>query len=258
MAPFRLPALTSGPRPASCPDASRACVRVFLCHLLAGLDGIITTFAIVASAVGATLSIEVIILSGFAKLLGDGLAMGLGDCMSEQAEHKHIKGEHAREAWEYASYPAGEKAEMIELYKEKGFSEDEATRIIGIMTSKPEYAEYFVSHMLTMELGHTLPDEGDNPIKDGGVTFASFMVFGSVPLWVYLIAWGAGYADHGGLFGIAIAVTLVCLFVLGALQAWIIKQNVWKQGAVMTFNGGVAAAAAYLIGWGLQQSVGGC
>ena len=48
-----------------------------------GLDGIITTFAIVASVAGANLALEVVIITGFAKLLGDGLAMGFGDCMSE-------------------------------------------------------------------------------------------------------------------------------------------------------------------------------
>ncbi len=43
-----------------------------------GLDGIITTFAIVASVVGANLPVQVVLVTGFAKLLGDGLAMGLG------------------------------------------------------------------------------------------------------------------------------------------------------------------------------------
>ena len=46
-----------------------------------GLDGIITTFAIVASVAGANLPLEVVILTGFSKLLGDALSMGFGDCM---------------------------------------------------------------------------------------------------------------------------------------------------------------------------------
>ena len=94
--------------------------------MFGGLDGIITTFAIVsggvvffspeplpllhvalfrdylsplpllllllltqvASVAGSTLPIEVVILTGFAKLLGDGLSMGIGDwcvCVSQQA-----------------------------------------------------------------------------------------------------------------------------------------------------------------------------
>jgi hypothetical protein len=41
-----------------------------------GLDGIVTTFAIVASVVGADFPIEIVILTGFAKLLGDGACGG--------------------------------------------------------------------------------------------------------------------------------------------------------------------------------------
>lgn len=37
-----------------------------------GLDGIVTTFAIVASVVGASYPLEVVMITGFAKLLGDG------------------------------------------------------------------------------------------------------------------------------------------------------------------------------------------
>jgi hypothetical protein len=78
-----------------CPPVSQIKSIVF-----GGLDGIITTFAIIASVAGANLPVEVVIVTGFAKLLGDGLAMGFGDCMSEQAEHQHIRGEHKRETWE--------------------------------------------------------------------------------------------------------------------------------------------------------------
>ena len=110
-----------------------------------------TTFAIVASVAGSTLPIQVVILTGFAKLLGDGLSMGLGDCMSEQAEQNHIRGEHKREQWELENFPQGEIDEMVALYREKGFSQAEATKIISLMTKKPAYYSYFVEHMVRME-----------------------------------------------------------------------------------------------------------
>ena len=40
------------------------------------------------------------------------------------------------------------------------------------------------------------------------------------------------------------------------LQAKIIRQSWLKQGALMVINGGLAAGASYLVGWGLQQAVG--
>ena len=44
-----------------------------------GLDGIITTFAVVAASKGGSLSTEIVLLMGFANLFADGLSMGFGD-----------------------------------------------------------------------------------------------------------------------------------------------------------------------------------
>jgi hypothetical protein len=80
-----------------------------------GLDGIITSYAVVASVGGANLPLTVTLITGIAKLLGDGLAMGIGDAISEGAEHSFIRGERAREKWEMANYPEGEIKEMEEV-----------------------------------------------------------------------------------------------------------------------------------------------
>lgn len=49
-------------------------------------DGIITTFAVVAGATGATLSASVILILGFANLLGDGFSMGASSYLSIQSD----------------------------------------------------------------------------------------------------------------------------------------------------------------------------
>ena len=58
-----------------------------------GLDGIITTFAIVAATVGGDQSRNLVITLGFANLLADGISMGLGDYLSEKSEVEYIKQE---------------------------------------------------------------------------------------------------------------------------------------------------------------------
>ena len=67
--------------------------------MFGGLDGIITTFAVVATVAGADLSIEVIILMGFANLIADGISMGFGDFVSDVAEREKAKEEMKRETW---------------------------------------------------------------------------------------------------------------------------------------------------------------
>ena len=223
--------------------------------IFGGLDGIVSIFAIVASVVGASLPLEVIILTGFAKLLGDAISMGFGDALSEWAEQKSIKGELKREAWEMEEHPEGEIREMIEIYVKKGFTEDDAKRIIQLMTHKKEYYSYFVEHMMVQELGLKVPDAGDNPAKNGFIAFSSFLFFGGIPLWPYIGFLVADWHNSWGQFGICIGITFCTLFFLGAVQARIIRGSPLKHGVLMTVNGGLTAAASYLIAWGLQEAV---
>lgn len=51
-----------------------------------GLDGIITTFAVVAGAIGGQLGVTAIIVLGFSNLLADGFSMAAGDYLSSTTE----------------------------------------------------------------------------------------------------------------------------------------------------------------------------
>ena len=51
-----------------------------------GIDGAITTFAVVAGSVGAGLDTNVIVILGFANLLADGFAMSIGAYLSAHSE----------------------------------------------------------------------------------------------------------------------------------------------------------------------------
>jgi VIT1/CCC1 family predicted Fe2+/Mn2+ transporter len=60
--------LSQGPRPSYLPDA-----------IYGAIDGTVTTFAILAGAVGANLSARVIIILGIANLVADGFSMAAGN-----------------------------------------------------------------------------------------------------------------------------------------------------------------------------------
>lgn len=232
--------------------------------MFAGLDGMATSAGIVASVVGANMSVAVILATGFGKLIGDATSMAACSFTSEWAEGKHIQGERKREMWEMENYPEGEKQEMTEIYAQKGFSSEEASRIVHLMTKHKSYYPYFVDHMMVHELGLQVPPtEEDNPLKEsinnGIVSFLAFVIFGSLPLWPYVGFYVANYDDGSyariwSMFGVCIAVTLFFLFVLGAMLAKMARQNILKNGFLMMFNGFMAAAAAYFIGLGLQRA----
>jgi VIT1/CCC1 family predicted Fe2+/Mn2+ transporter len=178
---------------------------------------------------------------------------GLGDFLSELAEMKFEKAEREREEWEMENYPEGEITEMINIYKERGVTEDDARTILHTMA---KYRKMFVDHMMVMELDINPGDDSANPAKNGFVTFCSFIAFGSVPVICYAIMYGAGYDNKGGQFGLACLFTALTMFTLGAVQARITRQPIFKTGLSMMLNGSLAAAAAYLVGWGLEQAIG--
>eukprot|EP00026_Physarum_polycephalum_P013943 Phypoly_transcript_14404.p1 GENE.Phypoly_transcript_14404~~Phypoly_transcript_14404.p1 ORF type:complete len:276 (+),score=46.42 Phypoly_transcript_14404:99-926(+) len=221
-----------------------------------GLDGIITIFAVVASIAGAGYNVNAVIIMGVAGLLADGISMGMGDFLSSKAENDYTNEERKREVWECENYIEGEMEEMIRIYTDKGMTEEDAHTIV---TTMAKYRDIFVDTMMVEELGLMPVDESDSPLKNGFVTFLSFLAFGCVPMISYIAAVG-GDKSHkmnhveGG-FIIAGVITLFTMFALGALTSKFSPTKWYIGGAWISLNGGAAAAIAYFIGWALSAIV---
>lgn len=84
-----------------------------------GMDGCVTTFAVVAGSVGAKLPSEVIIILGFANLIADGFAMSVGAYLSHKTERDNIakqgeiKSSNTRKADDISMHPAGKKSPAL-------------------------------------------------------------------------------------------------------------------------------------------------
>ncbi len=211
-----------------------------------GLDGIITTFAVVAGVAGASLSSGVVLILGFANLLADGLSMAIGDFLSTKAENDYNRAEREREQWEVENYPEGEKAEMVELYTDKGLSEEDAKTVVDIISKDKKV---WVDVMMVEELGIIESDE--SPFMNGVATFVAFCVFGFVPLGAYVVSLSAKDLQPYT-FTSACVLTGITLFALGAIKTRVTGRN-WLVSGLETFAvGGVAALAAYGIGVALS------
>lgn len=207
-----------------------------------GLDGIITTFAVVAGVAGASLSMGIVLILGFANLIADGLSMAIGDYLSTKAEQEYQQSERAREVWELNNYPEGEKQELIEVYVEKGISEADANAMVEIIS---KYDKAWVDIMMVEELG--IIEDNESPLKNALVTFFSFGIFGFIPLAAYVASsFIPGMQEKT--FITASILTGLTLFVLGALKVKFTGKSWFKSGLEMLIVGGIAAFAAYGIG----------
>lgn len=210
-----------------------------------GLDGIVTTFAVVAGVAGAKLGASIVLIMGFANLIADGLSMAIGDYLSTKSEQEYARGERQRELWEIEHYPEGEKKELVELYVDKGLSQADAETIVNIL-AKNEKA--WIDVMMVEELG--ILDSDESPVKNALVTFFSFAFFGFIPVLVYLVAGhipGFPQSDRAT-FWLACGCTGLTLFALGAVKTRITGRNWFKSGLETLLVGGLAAAAAYVVG----------
>jgi VIT1/CCC1 family predicted Fe2+/Mn2+ transporter len=87
-----------------------------------GIDGSVTTFAVVAGSAGAALNSEVVIILGFANLIADGFAMSVGSYLSTKSEKENYNKHKKIEYWEVDNLPDKEKEEIRDIYRAKGFS----------------------------------------------------------------------------------------------------------------------------------------
>ena len=218
-----------------------------------GLDGAITTFSIVASVAGGSLGIEAVLTLGFANLIADAISMGAGDYISSLAEYWYMQAEEGRAGDLIATKKEEAARSVTRALVKKGLRSEDAAEIVSIVESNPTFYREF---MLVECLEQELPGDPLGPAKDGAVCFISFLVFGAVPLWVYVIVFAAKYSDIGGTFGISAAATAVALFTLGCVQGQLTRQSRWRAGLFMSVNGMLAGGAAYLISWGIETAIG--
>jgi len=209
-----------------------------------GLDGVITTFAVVAGVAGAALSSGILLILGLANLVADGISMAVGDYLSSKAEKDFYYTEKERENWEARNYPEGEKQEMIQIYMKKGLSRQDAQRLVNIISKKKNL---LVDEMMIGEL-KMINDVKASPAKNAVATFISFFIFGLIPVSAYitdLIFPGAIKNP----FLLTIILTVIALLLLGIAKFKFTRKH-WIRSALETLIiGGLAAGVAYLVGY---------
>jgi len=216
-----------------------------------GLDGIVTTYAVLVAAVASGEKYGAIIIITFANLLGDAIGMALGDFLSSMAEVDHAKAEHKRETWEVENVPDAEKREMFKFYKGKGFTDEDAHEVVDLLfQSKPA----FVDIMMMEELG-LMKEENEAIWKGSLATFIAFLILGAIPMLPYVFS--GDYSTVGTvdiIFGVSLILFFFVLYILGGFKGVITGKKWYMTGLTMLLTGTVTTGSAYAVGWGIEQA----
>ncbi len=201
-----------------------------------GIDGAVTTFAIVAGAVGANLSPLVVIVLGVANLLADGLSMAAGNYSGTKAENDAVDHLRSVERQHIENHPEGEREEIRQIFAAKGFTGDQLESIVEVISSDHEQ---WIQTMLTEEYG--LPLEPRSPWRAAWATFSAFVICGAVPLIPYLFRLQTAFVA-------ACIATAAVFFAIGAARSRWSVAAWWKTGLGTLGIGGLAAVVSFAVG----------
>ena len=201
-----------------------------------GIDGTVTTFAIVAGVAGAGLSHNVIVALGIANVLADGFSMAAGNYSGTMAEKENIDRLYALERRHIDLCPQGEREEVRQILAGKGLSGDV---LEGAVDSITRDEETWIDLMMQEEYGVAPVDP--SPLLAAFATFGAFIVCGFVPLVPFLF-------DMDAPFTWASAATAVVFFAIGAARSRWSLRPWWWSGMGTLAVGGTAAAIAYGVG----------
>jgi VIT1/CCC1 family predicted Fe2+/Mn2+ transporter len=201
-----------------------------------GIDGSVTTFAVVSGVVGAQLSPWIILVMGFANLLADGFSMAASNFLGTRAEHEDLKRLEAIEYRHIDLAPEGEREEVRQIFRRKGFAGEDLARLVDLITSD---RARWVRTMLTEEYG--LPQKVRSPWLAAITTFSAFLVCGLVPLFPYLF-------QLNDPLTISTLMTGGVFFAIGSIKSRWSTSVWWRSGLSTLAVGAIAAGLAYAAG----------
>jgi VIT1/CCC1 family predicted Fe2+/Mn2+ transporter len=210
-----------------------------------GIDGSVTTFAVVAGSTGAHLDVSVVIILGFANLIADGFSMSVGSYLSHKSERQNYEKHKKIEYWEIENIPDKEVEEVRIIYKNKGFEGELLEKVVAKIT---EDKDRWVDVMMKEEL-EMIPSS-KSPLGMALVTFASFFIVGLIPLLAYL--YDLFFETSINLFTTSSVLTGIAFVFIGYLKSYVTETNKFKSMSETLFLGVCAAFLAYFVGGFLE------
>ncbi|MBL1433346.1 MAG: VIT1/CCC1 transporter family protein [Gammaproteobacteria bacterium] len=215
--------------------------------VLGGIDGCVTTFAVVSGALGAGFSASVALVLGFANLIADGFSMAVSNYESVKAQQEFTEGVRRTEAEHVDNIPDGEREEIRQIFQTKGFTGEILEEIVRTVCRD---RNLWIDTMMTEE--HGIQKTKLNPTKSALITFFAFLFIGVMPLIPY-ISTTLSLREQ---FVLSACIAAVMFFLIGTLKSFFLATPLFFSGMRTLLTGGAAASLAYLTGYVLHEIYG--
>lgn len=212
--------------------------------VLGGIDGCITTFAVVSGSVGAGFPSSVAVILGFANLFADGFSMAISNYESGKAEQEYFESIKQSEERHIEEVPEGEREEIRQIFKAKGFKGELLEIIVDTITADKRI---WLEIMLMEE--HGIGKTTRNPSISACVTFLSFIAVGAIPLMPYIVS----SLQVSQQFSMSAFLAGTMFFLIGMLKSLALAKPVFLSGVRTLLTGGAAAALAYFTAYYLRE-----
>lgn len=207
-----------------------------------GIDGSVTTFAVVAGSAGGGLDTKVVLILGIANMLADGLSMGIGSYLSTKSEIENFKRLKGEVATDYARNKSKVMNLVDGIYAGLGFEGKLKEEVVNKIGANEEVA---IDTVLKYEHEEIYPSA--HPVWNGVMTYAAFVIVGLIPLLTYIFQGALGLGDDQ-LFPLSCLFTSIGFIFIGVLKSVLTEEKMWKAVAETLFLGGIAALVSFYVG----------
>ena len=199
-------------------------------------DGLTVPFALAAGLSGAAVASNLVTTAGLAEIAAGSIAMGLGGYLAGVTDVQHYGTELKREYDEIEAFPEKEKEEVKEILTAYGLSPASSLLVVDELSGNKDK---WVNFMMRFELGLEEPDKSQ-AARSALTISISYIVGGMIPLSPYFFTQNS---EQGLL--VSVSVTVVALFLFGALKSRVMQQPVLAGALKVVMIGILAAAAAF-------------
>lgn len=206
--------------------------------ILGGQDGLVNVLGVILGVAAATSDARIVLVAGLSATVAESISMGAVAYTSTLAEASFYASERAREYRHIARVPELERQEIHKIYREKGFGDEMLEQVVNTITSDKDT---WVEVMMAEE--HRLaPTNRQHALSAALVVGLSAIVGSLIPLVPFMFL-----AVNASII-VAILISALTLFLVGAYKARVTVGNPGKSGLEMAVIGTVSALAGYLVG----------